>query len=268
MFPENPEFRDIGITEELMCGLVPIMDWLKARGITVTTEGQNGMPIDATWVVSGFWHYDPPLSSFQIWHRKLMGGGCGTRTGTPTRWEFGIVEGIHQDFTYLPTDRESYDKETWDKHFSWWTGKGGLTLSMVNDWPEIVDRIYRGTLLYHFFLKHQLTKWDNVPGGNYIEYDFGKVKEENANNHLKVTMADVVVAEDDDRFIPRDGAIYAYSTSGNEREWVLPKSFRRKRLQLFILTKSGRGAAPQYRLKKDRIWLKLEPGTPVKIALH
>ena len=38
--------------EELVCGLMPIMDWLRMRDITVTTEGQNGMPIDCSLVLS------------------------------------------------------------------------------------------------------------------------------------------------------------------------------------------------------------------------
>jgi len=39
-------------------------------------------------------------------------------------------------------------------------------------------------------------------------------------------MGDVVIADDDERFIPRGDAIYAYSLAGSEREWVLPKRFR------------------------------------------
>ena len=32
----------IGILEELVCGLMPIVDWLRERGISVSTEGYNG----------------------------------------------------------------------------------------------------------------------------------------------------------------------------------------------------------------------------------
>ena len=60
-------FRHIGIMEELVCGLMPIIDYLRKKGITITTEGQNGMPCDASLVVQGFWHFDI---------RRRNSGGC------------------------------------------------------------------------------------------------------------------------------------------------------------------------------------------------
>ena len=53
-------WEEIGVIEELVCGLMPIIEWLKEREITVTTEGHNGLPIDPSILVSGFWHYDSP----------------------------------------------------------------------------------------------------------------------------------------------------------------------------------------------------------------
>ena len=260
-------WEQFGVLEELVCGLEPIMQWLKARGITVTTEGQNGMPCDVSLVVNGLWHYDMPPNAFQIWHRKVMGGGYGTRAGTPTRWEFGTVEGVHQDFSYLPFDRESLGAERWNKDFSWFNGPGGLTVSFAKDWPEMITRIYEGTLLYHFFLERVMTKWEEVPGGTHIEYGNKEVIVENANNHLKVTWGSVLVAVDDERFIPRGDAIYAYSRAGSERSWVLPEKFRGKELCVFTLNKAGRGQAPAYKVEGNRIQLKLDPRTPVKIML-
>jgi hypothetical protein len=239
------EYREIGIIEELVCGLMPIMDWLRMRDITVTTEGQNGMPIDCSLVVSGLWHFDPALSVFQIYHRKVMGGGYGTRIGNPTRFECGTVGAIHQDFSYEP----------WENS----------TVNYLNEWDDMVERIYRGVLLYHFFLEREMTKFDFVPGGVYIEYGNKEVIVQNANEHLKVTCGDVLVADDDDRFIPRDGSIYAYSLNGSEKDWVLPEEFRDKNLQVFTLSKDGRGLSPEYRINDGKIWLKLDPKVPVKI---
>jgi len=259
--------KNIGIMEELECGLRPIIEFMRRHGITVTTEGQNGIPIDCSPIFQGLWHYDPPMTTAQIWHRKIMGGGWGDHTGPQSRFELGLGSSIHQDFSYLPIDRESLGDEIWDKYFHWFDRPSGLTLSFVKDWDEIVDRIYRGTLLYHFYLEHEMTNFQRVPDGVRIEYDNKEIVVENANNHLRVTWGDVIIADDDDRFIPCGNAIYAYSLAGSECDWILPERFRVKELQVFTLSKNGKGAPPDYKLEKDRIHLKLEPRIPVLLLL-
>ena len=129
----------VGIMEELECGLRPISDYLKAKGITMTTEGQNGMPIDCSPFFSGFWHVDypsdatasgvfPPMK--QMWHRKIMGGGLGRGAGH--RYELGLGWSLHQDISYL-------------------THTSGIWLSFTENWPDIVDGFYLGNLLYQFY---------------------------------------------------------------------------------------------------------------------
>ncbi|MHC1764014.1 MAG: endo-alpha-N-acetylgalactosaminidase family protein [Verrucomicrobiia bacterium] len=258
--------QGIGILEELECGLRPIDAYLKARGITMTTEGQNGIPIALPGLFSAIWHYDPPLSSMQIWHRKLMGGGWGSHMGPQTRFELGLGSSIHQDVSYLPVDREALGEEVWKKHFSWMNGPRGLTVSFTKDWDDLVERIYLGTLLYQFYLERELTAVYEVPGGVRQVYNNGEVVAENANNHLHVTLGEVTVADDDERFIPRGGAIYAYSVAGSEREWRLPAEFRGKSLKAYSLSKDGRGPSPTFKVESDRIRLKLLPRTPVKIV--
>lgn len=258
--------QGIGIMEELECGLRPLASWLKGRGITLTTEGQNGIPIGLAGLFSALWHFDPPPASLQVWHRKLMGGGWGSHVGPQNRFELGLGGSIHQDVSYLPIDRATLGEIAWKRHFSWMDGPRGVTLSFTKDWDDLVERLYLGTLLYHFYLEREMTVFEDIPGGVRQVYGNGEVVAENARNHLKVTMGDVVVADDDDRFIPRGHAIYAYSLAGSDRDWILPGPFRGKPLEVFTLGKDGRGPAPGFRAEKERIRLKLPPRTPVKIV--
>jgi hypothetical protein len=181
------------------------------------------------------------------------------------RADCATVGAIHQDFSYEPLDRQSASEETWKKDFSWFNGPRGLTVAYKTEWPEIVDRIYRGALLYQFFLEREMTNVQGIPGGFRIEYGHREGVAELANNRLKVTMGDVLVADDDDRFIPRGDAIYCYSAGGSERDWTLPEKFRGKPLEVFTLSKTGRGPAPQFSVEANRVHLKLAPRTPVKI---
>ena len=77
----------------------------------------------------------------------------------------------------------------------------------------------------------------------------------------------VTIADGNDRFIPRRGAIYAYSRDGSNRSWKLPPDFQGKQLCIFTLSREGRGGAPQYELSDQTIRLKLEAGVPVKIEI-
>jgi len=247
----------IGILEELVCGLRPVTDWLRAKGITVTTEGQNGAPIDLTQLVAGLWHYDPTLGSWQIFHRKLFGGGYGNHAGPPAPLDLALGSSIHQDFTYQPW-KNPYPKEI---NAEW------MTVSFERDWEEMVRRIYLGSLLYQFYLEREMTKFDGDRDGFTARYGKDVQVEYRQPDSLRVTWGEVVVAEGGDRFIPRGDAIYAYSEHGSERTWMLPPAFRGKLVQVFTLSKNGRGPAPEYHLGNDGIRLRLNPGVPVKIAI-
>jgi hypothetical protein len=87
-----------------------------------------------------------------------------------------------------------------------------------------------------------------------------------SEEHLRVTMGDVTVADGDDRFIPRGDAVFAYSKHGSNRRWKLPPHLRGKELQVFTLGVDGRGPASDCELFEDAIRLELEAGVPVKIV--
>ena len=185
-----------------------------------------------------------------------MGGGFGSHFGQISRYDFGLVQNIHEDLSY-------HSAKNLEGLLP--VGSTRHSASLEDNWQVIVDKIYRGSLLSHFYLEREMTNLQ-IDGEN-VHMEFGKkeVIADVTREHVKVTWGDVVVADDDDRFIPRDNAIYVYSLAGTDREWVLPKKFRGKKLKVFTLTKDGRGTAPDYELKKTSIKIKLQPGVPVKI---
>ena len=115
------------------------------------------------------------------------------------------------------------------------------------------------------YLERELTNLQLLRAPDTVrhEYDNGQVVAITGSDVI-VNWGEVTVADLDDRFIPRGDAIYAYSRRGSEREWVLPEKYRRKTLEVFPLSKAGRG--PSHKVECDtRIRLKLDPRAPVKI---
>ena len=259
-------WEEIGVIEELVCGLMPIMEWLKKRGITITTEGHNGLPIDPSILVSGFWHYDSPDRMRQILHRRISGGGRGSHLGQYTTTDYGICNSLHIDLSYRKWPPDDLPLDVRQKHFGWMPTET-LTWTLKHNWKEIVDCIYLGTLLHHFYNEREMLIWDEVGNGWRITYAGDVVAEVGIQSQksLKVTMKEIIVAEDNDRFIPIHEAIYAYSKDGSNRDWRLPLDFQGVPLQIFTLSKDGRGSTPDYKLSEQIIHLKLEAGVPVKI---
>lgn len=242
----NPEWEPdgIGIAEELECGLRPILTYLRERGLSVTTEGQNGMPHEVAGLVEGFWHLDGSPELLQIHHRSIVGGGLGD--GAERRACF-LGTSLHQDISCRPLPH---------------------TLCYAEQWHELVDRIYLGTLLYHFYLEQRMLGVYEDETDITVRYSAGVVaRYGKADDALLVTQHGRIVAMDDDRFIPRDGAIYAYSVDGVTRRWYLPDRMVGPTLHLTTLTRDGAGAPPDHEVRGDTIELKLLPRTPVKITV-
>ena len=257
----------IGILEELVCGLMPIVAWLRERGISVSTEGYNGLPADPARLVSAFWHHDPRDSARQIYHRKIMGGGRGDHYGGGTTADYGICKSFHQDITYHPISVQSLGREAFDAHFPWLAPRTRLTLSFEEDWQEIVERIYLGSLLNLFYLQHEMLAWDDADGGVLMRFAGGIRAEVGVGSpeRLLVTWNDVVVADGGDRFVPLGDGVHCYSRHGCRRAWLLPPALRGRPLELFTLSAAGRGAAPEHRLQGDRLTLALAARVPAKV---
>ncbi|MFI5193754.1 MAG: endo-alpha-N-acetylgalactosaminidase family protein [Chitinophagales bacterium] len=243
----NPgwEKDSIGVAEELDLGLKPIIQWLKDRGIEVTTEGQNGNPHELLGWIAGVYHMDDPtVAQLMIYHRKLIGGGLGDGRG---RYECGLGTSLHEDLAYR---------------------KIGQNLSFTKDWNTIKERIYLGSLLYLYYLQIQIMHVKMDPDRIRIYYEDGTVVDiDKKNDHLLVSRGKLVIARDDDRFIPLNNRIYAFSRKGSEQEWVLPQDFAGKDLNVFSLTEKGRQPGPEWKVTGNRIHLILKADEPVEISV-
>lgn len=243
----------IGPVEELECGMKPIIEFFKSKGVDASTEGPNGMPIEYAGVFSAFWHMDSSLEWIQMYHGKILGGGL-FRTDLKT---WGRGASMDNDMCYSKAGTKKNKLMP----------PGFKRFSYQENWDDIVDIIYLGSMLYRFYLEREMVEVRCSKGVVKIRFsdDVQVVIDEN-NNHLKVIWGDVLIAEDYDRFIPLGDAIYAYSRSGCERAWRLPEDWKDIDFKIFSLNRKGRGPTPQYKLEKDRIWIKLLSHAPVKLV--
>jgi hypothetical protein len=223
----------IGVMEELLCGVQPILSFFRERGIDVTTESVDRVPIEPAGLFSAVWHMDHP----QIYHGKLLGGGRGSGT-----YAFGLGAATDLDICFAQLD---------------------------DSWASIVDQIYLGALLYQLYLTREMVslQWSDNSTRAAIRFGADLIAHlDLAEDRLRVELGEVLVAEDEHRFIPLNGAIYAYSASGCERWWRLPDDWAGIPVRLFTLTKTGRAEPPPYEVEHHRIWLCLAPHRPVKIV--
>lgn len=233
----------IGPIEELECGVKPIVEWLKNRGIDVTTESADHSAAEWTGIVSGILHVGRPRELVQLWHGKMIYGG---RFWPPSIWGYGLGSSINWDVVYGGKSDEWLD-------YVWW--------------PLLLDGVYLGTLLYHCYLESEMLS-------AYLDADCARLRFSDGtetfvkrdDSRLLVTRGDVVIADDFDRFIPRGDSIYAYSRDGSDKVWKLPPEFRGKTLEVRTLGDSSEPATTV--LAGDEIFLKVSPRVPVKIALR
>ena len=249
------EVDGIGELEELFCGLLPMADWLKERGITLTTEGTNGMPIDGALLFSGWFHYDCGLLGRQILHRKLVGGGPGRHFGELTAKDYALGSNIHVDFGHARQE---------------------FIVSFLEDFRGMVDRVFLGSILYLYFLERELTVCRVLgPEQIHMEYSDGTVVDITSAHTMTVTSGDMTIAKDNDtRCVPLDDALYIYSTVGDRQTFMLPPEWRGRKIDMVMLTKDGPEihdilpAEWHYRILDDRIefhWM--PPYMPYKVTL-
>lgn len=233
----------IGPTDELECGIKPIVEFFRSRGIDLTTESIDSDAAEWCGIVSGVWHHADPLPMLQLRHGKLLAGGRIERRSM-SRW--GLGTSLNSDFQH-----------TID----------GVDYIRRGDWDKLLDDIYLGTLLYHFYLEREMTVLRFDDKEFRLEFA-GSVTTVAArdNTALKVTYGDILVAQDYDRFIPRDDAIYCYSRDGSKRRWTLPAGFRGKTLELRTLGAES-GPAVVRSAATASIELDLKPRSPVKITI-
>jgi hypothetical protein len=244
----NPAWEkdSVGVAAELELGLKPITRWLRERGIESTTEGQNGNPHELAGLVAGVYHLDDPTEAgLMVHHRKLVGGGFNDGRG---RFEDGIGTDLQEDVAYKDLDN---------------------SLCFTKDWNKLKERIFLGSLLYIYYQQRQLVDVKKSPGSWVLRFDDGTITRiDSTHDHLLVTCGDIVIARDDDRFIPMDSSIYVFSKDGGPKQWLLPPAFRGKPLEVFSLTEKGSAAAPGWKITGDTITLPMAADVPEKILIE
>ena len=247
----NPDWETekIGVLEEYELGLKPIIRWFNDRGVQVTTETQNGNPIDLSPLVCGMWTNFRLIPEYrQIFHRKLIGGGI-PEFDAPLLYSAGLGNSITQDFTYKP----------YQGHLDYQTNK-----------VHMKEIIYLSSILYQFFLTKEMLEVNRDASNGYIaRFSDDVVSTYDGNTgHLEVTWKGLLIAEDGERFVPTHGGIYVYSQKGADREWVLPEGFRNARLKVIELTGSGKKEFTGYSVSGDKIRIKLAANQSVKISVE
>jgi hypothetical protein len=235
----------IGPLEELICGMKPILAYFKARGIDVSTEGQNGMPIEDSGIFSAYWHYSPSL----LYHGKIVGGGSFDMNATT----WGKGTSIDADILYRgePTKLDGNEFKSNDFEMSW---------------TRIVDMIYLGSMLYLFYLQREMVELREDDHTVFIRYADGvNVRIDKIADQLNVQWGELNIADDDNRCIPLDDRIYLYSRNGTDRDWRLPEDWLNAEIAAFRLTKDGGREATAYTLGENSIRLRLDPHIPVII---
>jgi hypothetical protein len=236
----------IGMVEELECGVKPILDFLNKKGLIVSLENARAMPIQQVGLVPAYWHMTPIslcVSRIMLFHRKAIGGGtfaCPDRV----RWGFGSA--INMGFSYRPVPE-------------------GNDLSLTQDWPAIVNEIYLGYMLYRFYLQRELLDARQVKNEYRLRFADGVCTTVDIRGErLSVTWGDVVIANDDNRFLPFENEIYLFSKTGIDRTWQLPDHWQNTALQAHALRPEGKKPFTDFSCNGQTITADVPSGQPIK----
>ncbi|WP_139991326.1 endo-alpha-N-acetylgalactosaminidase family protein [Paenibacillus paridis] len=233
----------IGPVEELVCGMKPIIAYFNERGIDVTTEGQNGMPIEDGGLFSAYWHYSPSL----MYHGKIAGGGSVDMDAIT----WGKGASFDSDILY-----RGEPSRLPGEHF--------LSNDFKSKWNQIVDILYLGSMLYRFYLSREMVEWRENEERVDIRYGDGvTVNIVKATEQLAVQWGSVTIADNDNRFIPMDNHIYMYSRGGTDRAWTLPEDWNKAEFRAYRLSGNGKQRIDSYQRADGSIQIKLEPHVPV-----
>lgn len=231
----------IGPLEELVCGMKPIIAYFKERGIDVSTEGQNGMPIEDAGLFSAYWHYTPT----QLYHGKIVGGGSFYLDAVT----WGKGASIDTDIAYRGGP----------------SGEPGSSDEFASQWNRILDILYLGSMLYRFYLQREMVEMRENDDTVTIRFSDGViVRIDKRGQRLSVTKGSLVIASGHDRFIPLGDRIYLYSRDGSDREWPLPGDWTTAGgFNVLRLTVQGIVPENHYTVEDGTIRIKLEPRVPI-----
>lgn len=236
----------IGPLEELVCGMKPILAYFRERGIDVSTEGQNGMPIEDGGVFGAYWHYSPSLH----YHGKVVGGGSVDMNAVA----WGKGASFDSDVLYRGAPTRLLGEQFHANDF-------------VAGWERIVDIIFLGSLLYQFYLAREMLEWREDEEKVYIRYADGvTVNIRKDEQQLAVRWGRLAIADNDDRFIPLRDRIYLYSRYGADRSWPLPPDWLETSIAAVRLEADGGRPPMAFELANGEIRLRLDPRSPVMLT--
>lgn len=222
----------IGEAEEFFCGMMPILDFMKAKGIDVTTESLNGMGIEPAGVFSALWHHGDLLPL--LYHNRIYGGGRGRH---PLGWVAGT--GINRD--YMAKDSEN--------------GASG-----------IVEQIAMDSMLYRFLLRHEMIEYRyDGHASAYARYSNGiTATGDQEQGRLNMTWNGTLLADATTRFLPFDSFIYVFAMEDGELTRKLPDSWRGIRLAVRPLLESS--ARPEAIIEGDDVRIEVQAKRPLILS--
>ncbi len=228
----------IGPKEELYCGMLPILTYLRAKGIDPTTESQNGMSIEIAGVFSSILHNSGLLPILS--QNKVFGGGQG---GNPTALVKG--SGINSDYNASNLEPGNY---------------------------QIIDEIAERNLLYRYFQQRDMIEFRSHINGSQVFACFADQTEAFGQREpasLKVLDGETLVADLDTRFVPLGGSIYVWHRLGGHIERVLPSEFRNGSLTASLTDSQGVERMEGYTLMIDgaKVQIDLEPHSLLRLDL-
>lgn len=223
---EADEF--IGPDKEFYCGQLRIIEYLRERGIDVTTESLNGMKVEISHAFSGLYHM------FQMWpilYQNIVYGGGSNYN--PSRIATGAS--INEDLTY----------------------------SAFGNRATVLRPVVLQNMLYRYMLTKNMVEYRNG-GLNWrakVRYDDGTtVQADDSCQYLEVrTEDDVLIADNTSRMIPLDGRLYVYQTQSGLFRRKLPRAFRGHPLQVTVLTECSEWL--EYGVDGDYIQMQLPADT-------
>lgn len=189
----------IGPEEELYCGMIPILSYLRERGIDVTTEALNGMTIEPAGLFSGFYHKTAELPV--LYHGMICGG--------------------------LGQDPKAYILSSMmDRDVTYHSLQSGM----------LCHTIAMQELLSLYLNQRKLLEFRETEEGYMARYDGNVTARVYAErNQYEILCGEICIADEDTRFVPLSDGIYVYAEKGGNLRRQLPIKFQNCTLKMVAL---------------------------------
>lgn len=223
---EEDEF--IGENKEWYCGVKPIIEYVREKGLDITTETQYGLSVEMASMFSFLWHSG---KMFPVLYHNLLTGGKGQSYSAQA-----IASELDYDFTY---------EQLQNGQIARWIGQQHL--------------------LCKYLRQRNLINYTDEQGMVTAEYDDGTVaKACDSMRYFSVTSGETVVASEGTKFIPLGEKIYVWSDSRETIRRILPQEFCGKTLKLEVIWK-GENRPLNFRVDGNEIIMEVSKETLITI---